>query len=140
MRTIREAGNMIEARSWRRAIAAHVISRFNSKHPDTVCRSAWPGDQKALAITKGAVSPTSRVDYPAHNIVGSFRSLAPSSAALKLFEAAPGARHGRAQPNFHSGRRRLAGSSNFSPAKARPRLRCSGIFRRSSSVQCGKFF
>ncbi len=88
MRTIREAGNMIEARSWRRALAAHVISRFNAKHPDTVCRSAWPGDQKALAITKGAVSPTSRADFPGHDIVGSFRSLAPSSAALKLFEAA----------------------------------------------------
>ena len=73
-------------RSWSRAIAGHVLNRTSGRSVDAIIKAAWPRDERAGLIAKGAVSPTSRADFPARDVVQSFRSLAPGSAALKLFE------------------------------------------------------
>lgn len=75
-----------ERRSWCRALGACVIGRTSNKNPNTIVKATWPTDSRAESITRAATSPTSRGNFPVHNIVGAFRSLAPSSAALRLFE------------------------------------------------------
>jgi hypothetical protein len=72
--------------SWHRAIASHVLARTSNKNPHTIAESCWPNDPRAFAIAKAATLPTLRVDYPAFDLVESFRSLAPGSAALALFQ------------------------------------------------------
>ena len=64
----------MERRSWQRAIAAHVLSRTSNKNPGKIIEQAWPRDNRAFLISKGAVAPTSRADYPAYDIVESSRS------------------------------------------------------------------
>ena len=75
-----------ERRSWQRAIAGHALATVSAKNPDAIVRSAWPADVRAFMIAKAATTPLSRSQYPARDIVEAFRSLAPGSAALALFE------------------------------------------------------
>ena len=75
-----------ERRSWTRAIAGHALATVSAKNPDAIVRAAWPADVRAFMIAKAATTPLSRSQYPARDIVESFRSLAPGSAALQLFE------------------------------------------------------
>src|SRR5262249_41640571 len=48
------------------------------------------GDDRAETILRAATSPASSTNFPAADIIGAFRSLAPGSAAFALFDA-PGA-------------------------------------------------
>jgi hypothetical protein len=73
-------------KSWTRAIAAHVLGQTCRGNPDAIAKAAWPHDERAGLIVKGAVLPTSRPSFPARDVVESFRSLAPGSAALALFQ------------------------------------------------------
>jgi hypothetical protein len=76
-----------DRQSWNRAIASLALAALR-KHEDAnkIVTDAWPSDARAALIVRGAVSPTSRADFPTIAAVTAFRSLAPSSAALQLFE------------------------------------------------------
>jgi hypothetical protein len=79
-----------QARSVRRAIAASALAKLRKGSAQRVLRAAWPRDEGALQILvqRSAVSPTSTGDYPHHDVIGSFFSLVPASAALNLFDRA----------------------------------------------------
>jgi hypothetical protein len=76
----------VERRSWSRAITARALSSPQRSAEKILARN-WPHDSKAELILKGAASPSSTTNtgLPPHDIVGAFRSLAPGSAAWKLF-------------------------------------------------------
>ena len=78
----------LERRAWGRALAALVIADRDYAEPAAVLKATWPDDRAAAARLKSAVSPTSTGNAPALllDIVQAFRSLAPASAALALFE------------------------------------------------------
>lgn len=75
-----------ETRSWQRAIAAHVLGTNSRNDPSRIVRSAWPDDARAAIITRGAVSQTTTGGFPSYDPIVAFRSLAPSSAAMALFQ------------------------------------------------------
>ncbi|MGY8683903.1 hypothetical protein Q2941_39965 [Bradyrhizobium sp. UFLA05-153] len=74
----------IEHRAWSRALAAQALSS-PQRSAERILKSSWPHDPRAAAILKTAVSPTSTADFPPVDVVAAFRSLAPGSAAWKLF-------------------------------------------------------
>jgi hypothetical protein len=74
----------VETRAWRRAIAASALGRLHAGDSTKILKSNWPGDDRAAAILKSAVNPTSTADFPVHDITGTWRSLAPGSAGLQL--------------------------------------------------------
>jgi len=76
----------LERRSWLRVIAVHALATAQNEYPATMLRRTWPRDERAALILKGAVSPTTTVDFPPSDMVATFRSLAPGSAALQLFD------------------------------------------------------
>ena len=78
----------LERRAWGRAMAALVIANRDLVEPSAVLKQTWPDDPRAAARLKAATSPTSTANAPALllDIVQAYRSLAPSSAALQLFE------------------------------------------------------
>ena len=76
-----------ERKSWQRAIAAHALATAkHSNDPGKIVRSAWPNDGRAQMIVRAAKSPTTTAGFPTYDPVIAFRSLAPSSAALALFQ------------------------------------------------------
>jgi hypothetical protein len=75
-----------EQRSWSRALAAQALSTCGHGKPETILRNSFPNDIRAAVILKAAVSPTSTSDFPPTDVVGAFRSMAPGSAAWKLFD------------------------------------------------------
>ena len=77
-----------ERRAWGRTLAACVIANRDCVDPEPVLKAIWPDDRHAAARLKSAVSPTSTGNAPALllDVVQAFRSLAPASAALALFE------------------------------------------------------
>ena len=77
-----------ERQSWGRALAALVIADRDCVDPEPVLKAIWPDDRHAAARLKSAVSPISTGNTPALllDVVQAFRSLAPASAALALFE------------------------------------------------------
>ncbi len=74
-----------ERRAWRRAIAASVFAVNQRTSASAILKQAWPGDARAAAITKAATSPTTTTQFVPQDVVASFRSLAPGSAAASLF-------------------------------------------------------
>jgi hypothetical protein len=83
-----EARTDTERRSWHRAIAAHVLASGGHEDPSKIVKAAWPDDARAIAITRGAVTPNTTASFPTYDAVVAYRSLAPSSAALALFDQA----------------------------------------------------
>lgn len=77
-----------ERQSWGRALAALVIADRDHAEPAAVLKATWPDDRAAVAHLKSAVSPTSTGNAPALllDIVQAYRSVAPASATLALFE------------------------------------------------------
>jgi hypothetical protein len=79
----------LEARSWYRAITAQALSEcYGQGKPEQILRSNWKNDDKAALILRSAVSPTTTGDFIVSNVVAAFRSIAPDSAALALFDRA----------------------------------------------------
>jgi hypothetical protein len=76
----------LERRSWHRALACHALARVRHDDPNRIRKSAWPADERAALILKAAQNPTSTASFPAHDAVAAFRSLAPGSAAVALFD------------------------------------------------------
>jgi hypothetical protein len=80
-----------QRRSLNRALCAAVLKSGPRSQiaPERFCASTWPDDRQAIRIAKAVSSPTSTTTAGALQLsaVGMFRSLAPASAALKLFEA-----------------------------------------------------
>lgn len=75
-----------ERRSWHRAIAAQCLAISQRTDPGRIVKAAWPNDGRAQMITRGAVTPTTTAGLWTYDPVIAYRSLAPSSAALRLFE------------------------------------------------------
>jgi hypothetical protein len=75
-----------ERRSWHRAIAAKVMAHRNNEDGARIVKSAWPTDDRALALTKGGVTQTTSAGLWTYDPVIAYRSLAPASAALALFQ------------------------------------------------------
>jgi hypothetical protein len=78
----------LERRAWGRALAALVIANRDCADPAAVLKATWPDDRAAAVRLKAATSPTSTGNAPVLllEVVQAFRSLAPASAALALFE------------------------------------------------------
>jgi hypothetical protein len=78
-------------KSLTRALTAIVLkSAPNSRmSPEKFCTSSWPDDGQASRIVKAASAPASTASAGALQLsaVGVFRSLAPNSAALALFDS-----------------------------------------------------
>ena len=85
-----DPGGLLQAerRSWQRAIAAHALAAMHrgGNNPSQIARAAWPNDSRAQMITRGAVTQTTTSGVWTWDPVVAYRSLAPSSAALQLFE------------------------------------------------------
>ena len=75
-----------EGRSLCRAITASVLARMKDTTPERVLKQSWPRDEHAALLLRAATSPTKTTDFVSFDQVGAFRSLAPGSAALKLFD------------------------------------------------------
>src|SRR4029077_9195375 len=75
-----------DRRSWTRAIAAHALAASQKEDPTKIAKAAWPSDERAQIITRGAVTPTTTAGLWTYDHVVAYRSLAPSSAALALFQ------------------------------------------------------
>jgi hypothetical protein len=85
-KAIRENPFSVEQRSWHRAIAAKVLAVNNYGDAAKIAKAAWPNDDRAVMITRGAMTPTTSAGLWTYNPVTAYRSLAPSSAALALFQ------------------------------------------------------
>jgi hypothetical protein len=79
-----EARSDTEQRSWHRAIAAHALASGRMEDPVKIVKQSWPNDDRALMITRGAVTPTTTAGLWTYDPVVAFRFLAPSSAATHL--------------------------------------------------------
>jgi hypothetical protein len=86
LRPDRTEAYRVERRSWARALAAQALSDYGRGRPEQILRDYFPLDDRAARILKSAVSPTKSSDFPPTDVVASFRSLAPASAAWKLFD------------------------------------------------------
>jgi hypothetical protein len=87
LRPDRGALAQAEARSWHHALAARALSTIRRGDAAKICKTSWPGDPRAAELLqKTAQTPTSRSDFPAYAVAEGFRSLAPGSAAMRLFE------------------------------------------------------
>src|SRR5262249_12733366 len=74
-----------ERRSVQRVLAAKRLGAARRATPADILRAAWPGDGQAAMLLKAASPPLTTADYPQIQVTALLRSLAPSSAALKLF-------------------------------------------------------
>jgi hypothetical protein len=86
LRPDRDALAVDQRRSLNRASAALVLSR--SSDPELYVRRAWPDDAHAARIVRAASAPASTANAGALQLsaAGVFRSLATTSAALRLFD------------------------------------------------------
>jgi hypothetical protein len=76
-----------DGRSVLRAVAASYLATVKGVDPVRFLKKTWPRDEGAELILKASVSPTSTTSFPSNDQVGTLRSVAPGSAALKLFDA-----------------------------------------------------
>ena len=80
-----------QRKSLHRALASLVLKSSSTSRisPEKFCAASWPHDDFALRVVKAVSAPASTTTATALQLsaVGMFRSLAPSSAALQLFEA-----------------------------------------------------
>jgi hypothetical protein len=74
----------LELRSYHRALTAHLFEQAGRGRAEDVLKT-WR-DERATLLLRAAVSPTGRGDFPVQRIVDIYRSLAPTSAAMALFE------------------------------------------------------
>ena len=88
LRPDRAEAHRVERRSWSRAIAARALTSSERGSPEKILKTHWPHDERAALILRGAVGPTSTASsgLPSVDVVGSFRSLSPGSAAWRLFD------------------------------------------------------
>jgi hypothetical protein len=84
---IYNVSRIAEGRSLQRAVTASVLATLRGTTPEKILRQTWPRDEGAMLLVKAPVSPLKAADYVHFDQVGAFRSMAPGSAALKLFDA-----------------------------------------------------
>jgi hypothetical protein len=84
---IYKVSRIAEGRSIQRAITASVLATLRKTTPEKILKATWPRDEGALLLFKAAQTPLKASDYVHFDQVGAFRSMAPGSAALKLFDA-----------------------------------------------------
>jgi hypothetical protein len=74
-------------RSYVRAVTSIALSKVGNIHsPERICKAAWPSDEHAGLLVRAAVSPTTTADYIKVDVIKLLGTLAPRSAAAKLFE------------------------------------------------------
>jgi hypothetical protein len=85
---IYKVSRIAEARSIQRAITVSVLAKIKNVEEVNILKQNWPRDEHAMLLLRGAVSPTSTTSASAisHDQIGAFRSIAPGSAALSLFD------------------------------------------------------
>jgi hypothetical protein len=85
------ASRMSSALSMRRAIAASALASMRgSADAEEILRRNWPRDEEARLLIRAATTPTTaaaNAGVISYDLIASFRSLAPGSAALRLFDA-----------------------------------------------------
>jgi hypothetical protein len=81
----RDRNGFAERRSVQRVLAAKGLAAARKANAADILRAAWPGDGQAAMLLKAASPPLTTGDYPQIQTTALLRSLAPSSAALKLF-------------------------------------------------------
>ena len=59
-----KVSRIAEGRSIQRAIAASALAVMKMSSADRVLKQAWPRDEHAALLLKGAVSPTKTTDLP----------------------------------------------------------------------------
>ena len=86
---IRRAAEVEHRRSLMRCISAVALGALNRCSAENIIRETWPTDATAAVLTRNAVLPTMTTDgLPTFTAVRVLPSLAPSSAAVRLFERA----------------------------------------------------
>jgi hypothetical protein len=85
MRLDVDAITAIDRRAILRAITAMAAAAVRGCDPAVMLKATWPDDRVAASVLRAISSPTTTADYPVANVVGLFRSIAPKSAALELF-------------------------------------------------------
>jgi hypothetical protein len=77
-----------QRRSFVRGCTAMVLAETRERKADAgiICQRAWPNDSDARLIARGAVSPLTTGDFVKIDVIKLLTSLAPRSAASKLFE------------------------------------------------------
>jgi hypothetical protein len=88
LRPDREAAACAERQSVIRAITAQTLACVDRRNPADVLREVWPHDVRAGQVVKAVVQPTSSADYPTWLRSAPFALLAPTAAAVKLFDLA----------------------------------------------------
>jgi hypothetical protein len=73
-----------ELRSYHRALTARLFEQAGRGAASDIVKTFR--DERASLLLRTAVSPTGRGDFPVQRIVDIYRSLAPTSAAVALFE------------------------------------------------------
>jgi hypothetical protein len=85
---IYKANRIAEGLSFKRAIAAAALATIRkSSSAEAVLRASWPRDEHAMLLLRSPQHPLSTTDYWSYDQIGAFRSLAPGSGALKLFDS-----------------------------------------------------
>jgi hypothetical protein len=74
-----------DRQSFLRAVTAKALGEIHGRDPAAVLRTTWPNDSAAGLILRGATSPTTSTDYPTAIITNPLLTLAPTSAAARLF-------------------------------------------------------
>jgi hypothetical protein len=77
----------IERRALHRAITAMCFGVAQRQDPESILNAHWPDDGTATLMLRSVSTPTSMADYPAYTPTTMLPNLAPSSAAIKLFNA-----------------------------------------------------
>jgi hypothetical protein len=81
--------NALAAEQWRalhRAMTAIALGAVRKADPTSIMRTEWPSDDRAGAVLKAISSPLDTSGYPGLDAVTTLPQLAPSSAAMKLFQ------------------------------------------------------
>jgi hypothetical protein len=80
-----DAATASDRRAVLRAITTLACAAARGCDPVVMLKATWPDDRVAAEVLRAVSSPTSTASYPVANVVGLFRSIAPKSAALELF-------------------------------------------------------
>jgi hypothetical protein len=86
LRPDRNALAVERQRAFARAATAIALGAVRKADPTSILRAEWPNDDRAGVVLKAISSPLDTSGYPGLDAVTTLPQLAPSSAAMKLFQ------------------------------------------------------